>query len=92
MKKLTITKDAAKAWEALDAKQYKQIGKSVLNLLENSRPHDSRALKGAKHNERRVDIGEYRIVYRENADTVEILVIGKRDGDEVYKLWARLVN
>jgi mRNA interferase RelE/StbE len=42
-------------------------------------------LRGALHGERRVDIGEFRIVYAIADDVVEVLVIGKRNGDEVYK-------
>jgi mRNA interferase RelE/StbE len=92
MKKLKITKVAAKTWEKLDAKQYRQVGKSIIGLMEDSRPHDSESLKGAKHGERRVDVGEYRIIYREDPDTIEILVVGKRDGDEAYKLWKQIAK
>jgi mRNA interferase RelE/StbE len=92
MKKLKITKDAAKAWEALDAKQCRQVGRSIINLLEESRPHDSQSLKGAKKGERRVDVGEYRIIYCDDVDNVEVLVIGKRDGSEAYKLWERMTK
>ena len=87
MKKLAVTKVAAKAWDALDAKQYKQVGKTITGLLVDSRPHDSQPLKGAKNGERRVDIGEYRVIYSDSADLVEILLVGKRNGDEVYKQW-----
>lgn len=90
MKKLKITKDATKAWEALDAKQYKQVGKAIIGLLGNQTPVDSQPLKGAKSGERRVDVGEYRIVYCISEDAIEILVIGKRNDDDVYKIWARM--
>lgn len=88
--KLTITKQALKALEGLDAKQYKQVGKTVFNLLSNSEPHDSKALKGASNGERRIDVGEYRVIYAITADVIEILVIGKRNDDEVYKVWERM--
>jgi len=87
MKKLAITKTAAKAWDGLDAKQYKQVGKTITGLLADSRPHDSQPLKGARNGERRVDVGEYRVIYSDAADVVEILIVGKRNGDEVYRLW-----
>jgi mRNA interferase RelE/StbE len=90
MKKLEISKRAAKAWENLDAKQFKQVGTTITGLLGNSRPHDSQPLKGAKNGERRVDVGEYRIIYADSGDQVQILVIGKRNGDEVYKLWEQM--
>ncbi|MES2129043.1 MAG: type II toxin-antitoxin system RelE/ParE family toxin [Pseudomonadota bacterium] len=88
MKKLAITHDAAKDWKRLDAKQYRQIGKAIMGLLADSRPHDSQVLKGAKSGERRVDVGEYRIIYSDDDNTVFVLLIGKRNGDEVYKKWA----
>lgn len=37
----------------------------------------------------RVDIGEYRIVYEVERDTVRVLVIGKRNDDEGYRILGR---
>ena len=62
----------------------------MLGLLRNPEPHDSAILKGAKGGERRVDAGEYRIIYTVDDDTIEILVIGKRNDSEVYKQWERM--
>lgn len=90
MLKLTLTKNAEKTLLALQSKQFKQVGASMLNLLSDPYPHDSETLKGALRGERRVDIGEYRIVYAVAGDVVEVLVIGKRNDDEVYKRWARM--
>jgi mRNA interferase RelE/StbE len=92
MKKISMTKSAAKAWDSLDAKQYKQVGRAIVGLMSNQTPHDSSTLKGAKNGERRVDVGEYRVIYADTEDAVEILVIGKRDGDEVYDIWKRMVD
>jgi mRNA interferase RelE/StbE len=89
MNQLKITKSAAKTWNSLDAKQYKQIGKTILGLLDNPTPHDSQTLKGAKHGERRVDIGEYRIIYTIVEDVIEVLVVDKRNDGAAYKLWAQ---
>lgn len=86
---LQITKQALKFLQGLDAKQYRQIGNAMFSLLSNPFPHDSSQLQNAQKGERRVDVGEYRIIYTANDALVEILVIGKRNGDEVYKLWAR---
>lgn len=90
MMKLTLSGDADKFLRALQAKQYRQVGQAVFHLLANPAPHDSIMLKGAKRGERRVDVGEYRIIYCVVADTVEVLVIGKRNDDEVYKIWERM--
>lgn len=88
--KLEITKQADKFWSDLQAKQYKQIGKTVLGLLKEPHPHDSAELKGAENGERRVDVGEYRVVYTFEGDTISILVIGLRNDGDVYKIWERM--
>lgn len=92
MKKLTrvfdLTKEAGAFLAELPAKQCRQVFKSVLGLSENPEPHDSQALKGddlKKAGLRRVDVGEYRIIYRYSETRVEILVIGKRNDGEAYK-------
>lgn len=92
MRKLTrtfdLTKEAAKSLLELPAKQCRQVFKAVLGLSENPEPHDSQALKGDQYKAwglRRVDVGEYRVIYRYTDSTVEILLIGKRNDGEVYK-------
>ena len=75
---------------ALQSKQFKQVGTAMLGLLHDPLPHDSASLQGATHGERRVDVGEYRIIYSIDGDTVEVLVIGKRNDDGVCKKWARI--
>lgn len=87
---LSMTKQAQKALADLDAKQYRQVGSAIFGLLSNAAPHDSRPLKGAQHGECRVDAGEYRIIYSVTADRIEVLVIGKRNDDDVYKIWERM--
>lgn len=87
---LTMSKQAKKACDALDAKQYRQVVSAILGLLNNPEPHDSQPMRGAARGERRVDTGEYRIVYAINDDLVEVLVVGKRNDDEVYRIWERM--
>ena len=87
--KLRMTNQALKAVEKLDAKQYRQVVGAILGLLKNPEPHDSKQLAGAKNRERRSDAGEYRIIYCHDGEVVEILVVGKRNDDAVYKLRAR---
>jgi mRNA interferase RelE/StbE len=88
--KLAMTKQALKACRSLDAKQYRQVVSAIFGLLNNPEPHDSQLLRGATHGERRLDAGEYRIVYSFDDETVEIIVVGKRNDDAVYKLWERM--
>lgn len=82
-----LTKSAAKFLKQLPAKQFRQVTISVLKLLENPHPHDSKALKNTDF--LRVDVGEYRIIYRLEEATVMIAEIGKRNDDDVYRKFAR---
>jgi mRNA interferase RelE/StbE len=87
---LKITKKAFKGFENLDAKQYRQVVSAILGLMTNPEPHDSESLRGACHGERRIDVGEYRVIYAVNDEVVEVLVVGKRNDDDVYKIWERM--
>ena len=88
--KLSIARRAGRFIKTLPPKQDKQVVDAILSLLNDPRPHDSRALKAGK-NLRRVDIGEYhRVVYRVEDDTLPVLVAGKRNDDAVYRMLARL--
>lgn len=82
MRRLDIDRDATKYLQDLDAKQYKQVASKMLSLMMNATPADYSQLKGYSYH--RVDSGEYRIIYRFDTDTVYIVLIGKRNGDEVY--------
>ncbi len=84
MKKINLDPDALKFWDHLDAKHYRQIGRKVTALALNLSPHDAKALVGCSACFR-ADCGEYRIIYEVNRDTIEILLIGKRNDDEIYK-------
>jgi mRNA interferase RelE/StbE len=81
-RKLSFTGDADRFLERLDAKQYKQVVRRIFALAADVTPPDSAKLEGS--NLRRVDQGEYRIVYSFDADTVFIIIVGKRNDDEVY--------
>lgn len=87
MLKLDMTNDALSFLENLPGKQFKQVVSMMFNLLKDPAPHDSRILQGYPY--RRVDFGEYRIVYRVQDECLQILVMGKRNDDEVYKKLTR---
>ena len=84
MLKIDITKSAGKFIKKLPPKQFKQIVGTMLGLRENPKPHDSKQLIGYPEYQR-VDIGEYRIIYRVDTATVYIATIGKRNDNEVFK-------
>jgi len=73
----------------LATKHAKQIAGKIVSLRENPEPPDSVALKGKASEYRRTDIGEYRIIYRVESDTLRVFIIGKRNDDEVYRLLQR---
>ena len=74
-----------KAYTFLDnlpPKQFRQVLRKVLALLEDPRPHDTEQLKGYPF--LRNDVGEYRIVYDVQGDTLRLILVGKRNDDEIY--------
>ncbi len=87
MKDLDFAKKVHKYISTLVPKHQKQIIKSILLLQDNVSPQDSKKLKGSDYY--RIDSGEYRIVYDWNDTTIFILVVGKRNDDEVYKKLGR---
>lgn len=88
MLRLNLTHDALTFLDDLPGKQFKQLVSTLFNLLKNPTPQDSSLLKGYPY--RRVDFGEYRIVYQVEGEDLQVLVIGKRNDDAVYKKLDRL--
>ena len=86
---LRLSRQAGRFIKTLPPKQYKQVVATMLALLKNPEPHDSRLLKGSAAVNRRVDIGEYRVVYRAEDENLLVLVIGKRNDAEIYRLLDR---
>lgn len=85
---LKPTKAAVRFIESLPPKQFRQVWLTVLALLTEPFPQDSKQLHGYPYH--RVDFGEYRIVYRVLDETLELILIGKRNDDEVYRQLRRL--
>ena len=82
MLKIDISKQAAKFLLKVHPKHGKQIARKLMELRINPTPTDSIKLKGFAY--KRVDIGEYRIVYYVKSEILYIVVVGKRNDDEVY--------
>jgi len=92
MKKLSrqfdLTKEVAAALRLLPQKAHRQIVLRILDLAENPEPQDSRPLRGKTARMarlRRIDEGEYRIVYRYDDSLVEVLIVGHRNDGKVYQ-------
>jgi mRNA interferase RelE/StbE len=79
--------------KGLQPKIVAQIAKKVLSLNLEPLPSDSKELKGYP-GYYRVHSGEYRIIYtyRSDLDLVQIILIGKRNDDDVYKKLERLLG
>ena len=79
--------------KGLQPKIAAQIAKKVLALNVDPLPADSKELTGYS-GYYRVDSGEYRIVYRFDSgeDLVEIILVGKRNDDAVYRQLKRLLG
>lgn len=88
MRKLDLAVRAHRFLEALPPKQFRQVASAALALLREPYPHDSSKLHG--HPYQRIDVGEYRIVYRAGNDVVQVVLLGKRNDDEVYRQLGRL--
>ena len=71
MRKLVPAKAVLKKLDELPAKQYRQVVSAILDLLHEPCPHYSKALEGTPY--RRLAIGEYRLVYRADEESVHVL-------------------
>lgn len=90
---ISLEKKVIKFIKNLPPKHQFQIKKYILSFQETPTPHDSQTLKGYSPY-RRGDCGEYRIIYRidANTQTVYIIIVGKRNGGEVYKFLNNILN
>jgi mRNA interferase RelE/StbE len=82
IRKLAMTKDADKFISQLDAKPFRQVVRKIFALADNPTPPDSLKLEGSNYY--RADQGEYRIVYFFEPETLYIIIVGKRNDDDVY--------
>ena len=87
---LDLPKSALKFVEALPQKQFTQVFKKVLALMKDPEPNDSLGLEGYPF--KRVDIGEYRIIYHADKDTLHVEVTGKRNDGDIYRQIRNLVK
>ncbi len=75
--RLDLGRDAAKFLETLPPKQFRQVTLRIFDLLREPLAPDTLALRG--HADfRRADIGEYRIIYRLEAEVVKVALVGTK--------------
>jgi mRNA interferase RelE/StbE len=58
-------------------------------LKSNPKPHDSESLTGYP-GWLRIDVGEYRVIYKVEGGEIFIAIIGSRNDDKVYREFRRL--
>ncbi|MCC2646190.1 MAG: Cytotoxic translational repressor of toxin-antitoxin system RelE [Rickettsiaceae bacterium] len=90
MYELHIEKRVIKYISLCPLKHQSQLKAKILSLKENPTPNDSKQLKGFDPY-LRVDSGEYRIIYKIQENNVFIIHVGKRNDEEVYKAFKRLL-
>ena len=90
MLKINISKQIEKFLQKLPSKQAKQIAKKIMALRLDPFPNDSKKIKNTDY--LRVDIGEYRLIYQKNNETLNAVLLDKRNDDEIYKRFKRSVR
>jgi mRNA interferase RelE/StbE len=89
MLKLDFSKQALDFLRSIPAKHGKQIAEKLNTLCTSPELLQTEALQGF-HPFRRLKSGEYRVVYFIESGSVFVLLVGKRNDDEIYKLAKRL--
>lgn len=90
MLKINYSNKALKFYKGVPEKQKKQVIEKVESLRLAPFPNDSKKLKGFPYH--RVDIGEFRIIYKLEGDTLHVVRIGPRNDGDCYKSIRRLMT
>lgn len=87
--KLKPNRDIQKTLIDLPLKHFRQIMLKVLKLLSNPYPNDVKKIVMNNTEYPRVDVGEYRIIYKVDEEVLYWVLIDKRNDDAVYKTLKR---
>lgn len=76
--------------QTLPPKHKRQLKDRVLSLLDNPVPQDAKKLVGYE-NYQRIDVGEYRVIYRYDVtqQIITVVLAGKRNDDDIYRIAKR---
>ncbi|MGD9153225.1 MAG: type II toxin-antitoxin system RelE/ParE family toxin [Gammaproteobacteria bacterium] len=90
---IVIKPKVKKFIKLLPPKHQRQVKDRILKLLEKPIPHDSKYLTGYNPYIR-IDIGEYRIIYKFNAKKklITVVLVGKRNDGAVYREFKRYIK
>jgi mRNA interferase RelE/StbE len=81
---LDLSRSAHDFCVELQPKQFKQVAVKIHDLLREPLPQDARHLSGYP-GYRRIYSGEFRIIYTVVGEVIRVVVVGKRNDDEVYR-------
>ncbi len=88
MLKISLEKRALKALGSFTGKDERRISKKIMALRENPQAPNTCLLKNSSW--RRAKCGGYRIIYRVEEGILRVLLIGKRNDDEIYRVLMRI--
>jgi mRNA interferase RelE/StbE len=85
MYRVRLTKSAAKDYRSVETALAKRLAKAFEMLEQNPRQHPNiKALKGELAGRYRYRVGDYRVVYRIDDDTAEVIILLIKHRREVY--------
>ena len=90
MLQIDVFKPAQEFLESLPTKHRQQLFTKLMDLRREPYPPGAKALAGYPF--WRVRAGNYRIVYAVAAGTLNVLLVGKRNDDEIYRQLRRMVG
>jgi mRNA interferase RelE/StbE len=88
MLKVNLSKASVKFLKTLPAKEGQQCALKIQELRKTSMSQDVKKLKAYPYY--RCASGEFRIVFEIQKDTLEIILVDKRNDDQVYKKLKRM--
>ena len=89
MMKIILSKSSEAFLNRLPEKHLQQILMRMEDLAKNPLPLDQVALKGNLRNYGRISSGEYRIIFMIEDNNLKIVLVGKRNDAEIYKILKR---
>ncbi|BDQ00969.1 type II toxin-antitoxin system RelE/ParE family toxin [Aquiluna sp. KACHI24] len=89
MTSINFSNDVLKFMRSLETKPARQVYEKTISLIVDPRPAASTELKGFK-GYLRLRVGDFRVVYRIVADSIEVVLVDSRSDDEVYRHLERM--
>lgn len=86
--KLTFLKSAKKEWDKLASPIQKQLKSKLVKIIEHPHIPKNKLVSLPNCYKIKLRASGYRLVYRvdDNRITIQVIAIGKRDKDEIYKV------